>query len=584
MDGHAPSTERRFAEVRWLGAFFLDMLGGLATLKMFGRSREQVDTIRTISRQYGDTTMEVLRTAFQTSLVLEWGGAVAVALVAVEISLRLMDGAIAFDRALAVLIIVPEFFLPLRQLAGRYHSGAAGRAVAVRAFAILDEPLPASHRGGVGSGESVGVPAGGQDGGSPGLAITFRDVSYTYPGRIEPAVRGLDLEIPAGRLTALVGVSGAGKSTIASLLLRFVEPDSGRILVGDTGLALIGLGDWRAQVAWVPQLPHLFHGSVADNIRLARPGTTDAAVRAAAREAGADDFIAALPHGYEQAVGERGVRLSGGQRQRIAIARAILADARLVILDEATSQLDAASETVIRETIRRLAGARTVLVVSHRLRLASVADAVAVIDAGRVTETGRPSDLAQRDGAYRRLLDVRQADPRRGGAVTTFRRLFGLLAGHRRWIVGRRVARVPGCRLERGADGDVGLPHLEGRDREQRGRDRAGHHRGPGAGHRPGRLPLSRAVRDPSRDVRDPGRPAGLVLRLDRTARAGAPGDPSERRPAGPDRRRHRHARGLLRPDHRPARRGSPRDRPSPASCSASSTRSSGWPWSPSWS
>ena len=137
-------TEQRFAEVRWLSAFFLDMLGGLATLKMFGRSREQVDTIRDISRRYGDTTMEVLRTAFQTSLVLEWGGAVAVALVAVEISLRLMDGSIEFGRALAVLIIVPEFFLPLRTLATRYHSGAAGRAVAERAFAILDEP-PASR-------------------------------------------------------------------------------------------------------------------------------------------------------------------------------------------------------------------------------------------------------------------------------------------------------------------------------------------------------------------------------------------------------------------------------------------------------
>ena len=402
-------TERRFAEVRWLGAFFLDMLGGLATLKMFGRSREQVDTIRVISRQYGDTTMEVLRTAFQTSLVLEWGGAVAVALVAVEISLRLMDGAIAFDRALAVLIIVPEFFLPLRQLATRYHSGAAGRAVAARAFAILDEPLPASRRSGVGSGVGLGLPAGDHDG-PPGLAIAFRDVSYTYPGRIEPAVRALDLEIRAGRLTALVGVSGAGKSTIASLLLRFVEPDSGRILVGDTDLALIDPGAWRAGVAWVPQLPHLFHGSVADNIRLARPGATDAAVRAAAREAGADDFIAALPHGYDQAVGERGVRLSGGQRQRIAIARAILADARLVILDEATSQLDAASETVIRDTIRRLTGPRTVLVVSHRLRLASVADEIVVIDAGRVAESGAPADLARREGAYRRLLDVRQGD------------------------------------------------------------------------------------------------------------------------------------------------------------------------------
>ena len=414
-------TARRFAEVRWLGAFFLDMLGGLATLKMFGRSREQVDTIRTISRQYGDTTMEVLRTAFQTSLVLEWGGAVAVALVAVEISLRLMDGAIAFDRALAVLIIVPEFFLPLRQLATRYHSGAAGRAVATRAFAILDEPLPARHHVEVGPGAGVGVPGAGvgvpvvaPDGAPSGLAVTFRDVSFTYPGRIEPAVGALDLAIQAGRLTALVGVSGAGKSTIASLLLRFIEPDSGRILVGDTDLAAIDPGAWRAQVAWVPQLPHLFHGSVADNIRLARPGATEGAVRAAAREAGADDFIAALPHGYDQAVGERGVRLSGGQRQRIAIARAILADARLVILDEATSHLDTASETVIRDTIRRMAGPRTVLVVSHRLRLAAVADEVAVIDAGRVIESGPPADLARRDGAYRRLLDVRQTDAEAG--------------------------------------------------------------------------------------------------------------------------------------------------------------------------
>jgi ATP-binding cassette subfamily C protein CydD len=410
-------TARRFAEVRWLGAFFLDMLGGLATLKMFGRSREQVDTIRTISRQYGDTTMEVLRTAFQTSLVLEWGGAVAVALVAVEISLRLMDGAIAFDRALAVLIIVPEFFLPLRQLATRYHSGAAGRAVATRAFAILDEPRPTRHHVEVGPDAGVGVPGAGAgvpvaapDGVPSGLAVTFRDVSFTYPGRIEPAVGALDLAIGAGRLTALVGVSGAGKSTIASLLLRFIEPDSGHILVGDTDLAAIDEAAWRAEVAWVSQLPHLFHGSVADNIRLARPGAPEGAVRAAAREAGADDFIAALPHGYDQAVGERGVRLSGGQRQRIAIARAILADARLVILDEATSHLDAASETVIRDTIRRMAGPRTVLVVSHRLRLAAVADEVAVIAGGRVIESGPPADLARRDGAYRRLLDVPQTD------------------------------------------------------------------------------------------------------------------------------------------------------------------------------
>lgn len=394
-------TERRFAEVRWLSAFFLDMLQGLATLKMFGRSAEQVGNIRTISRQYGDTTMEVLRTAFQTSLVLEWGGAVAVALVAVEISLRLMAGAIEFDRALAVLIIVPEFFLPLRQLATRYHSGAAGRAVAERAFAILDEPLPPGRP----------TPSRTQAELPPDADIRFTDVTLTYPGRSEPALEHLDLAIPHGQVVALVGPTGAGKTTIASLLLRFVEPDAGVILVGGVPLATIDDAAWRAHVAWVPQRPHLFHGTVADNIRLARPDASDAEVRAAARAAGADAFIDDLPGGYETPVGEGGARLSGGQRQRIAIARAFLAEAGLVILDEATSHLDATSEAVIRDSVTRLARRRTVLVVSHRLRLASVADVVVVLDRGRVIETGPPATLSDRDGPYRRLLIAAAAAP-----------------------------------------------------------------------------------------------------------------------------------------------------------------------------
>ena len=394
-------TERRFAEVRWLGSFFLDMLGGLATLKAFGRSAEQVGAIRAISRQYGDTTLEVLRTAFQTSLVLEWGGAVAVALVAVAISLRLMAGAIEFERALAVLIIVPEFFLPLRQLATRYHSGAAGRTVATRLFAILDQPLPMTS----------GQTALGHEPVPSEAPIRLAGVTVTYPGRTEPAIRELDLTIPSRGLVALVGATGAGKSTIANVLLRFVEPDAGEVVVGDSPLSDIDLAAWRRHVAWVPQRPHLFHGTIADTIRLAQPDAGDEAVRLAAREAGAEAFIAELPLGYATPVGEDGLRLSGGQRQRIAIARAILADARLVILDEATSQLDAASEGMIRDTIGRLARDRAVVVVSHRLRLVTIADVVVVIDRGRLVETGTPADLAERDGHYRRLLTAVDADP-----------------------------------------------------------------------------------------------------------------------------------------------------------------------------
>jgi thiol reductant ABC exporter CydD subunit len=389
-------SERRFAEVRWLGWFFLDVLSGIATLKLFGRSAEQVDNLRVISRRYGDTTMEVLRTAFQTALVLEWGAAVAVALVAVEISLRLMTGAIEFERALAVLVIVPEFFLPLRTLAVRYHSGSAGRAAAGRIVAILDEPLPARR-------VQAGRPGGAVRPVPAEAAVGLERVTLTYPGRTEPALRELDLAIPQRGLLALVGPTGAGKTSIANVLLRFVEPDSGTVAIGDVTLAEIEPGAWRRWTAWVPQRPHLFHGTIADNIRLARPDASPEDVAAASRDAGVAAFLSDLPLRDATPVGDDGVRLSGGQRQRIAIARAILADARLVVLDEATSQLDVASEAVIRETLRRLSRDRSVVVVSHRLALASVADRVAVVEAGRIVASGSPGEVLGSDGSSLRL-------------------------------------------------------------------------------------------------------------------------------------------------------------------------------------
>ena len=395
-------SERRFNEMRTLSAFFLDILRGIPTLKLFGRSHEQVDNLHRVSRGYGDATMDVLRTAFQTSLVLEWGATIAIALVAVEIGLRLLDGAIPFERALAVLLITPEFFLPLRALAVRFHVGTAGKAAITRTYEILDEPTTGRTEVAEGVVASTGRPR-------PALTsppeIAFDGVVFTYPGRTTPALDAVDLELHAGETVALVGASGAGKSTLSSLLLRFIEPDGGSIAVDGRPLDALDLSDWRASVAWVPQRPHLFDGSVADNIRLARPGASDDEVEAAARAANATEFIELLPLGMATPVGEAGLRLSGGQRQRLAIARAFLRDAPVLILDEATSHQDEVSESAIADALARLVLERTVLVIAHRLRLAQRADRIAVLDAGRVLESGSPSTLLAADGPYRRLFD-----------------------------------------------------------------------------------------------------------------------------------------------------------------------------------
>ncbi len=389
--------QRRFREMSWMSTFFLDMLQGLPTLKMFGRSREQAENIREISRHYGRTTMEVLRTAFQTSLVLEWAATAATALVALEVSLRLMNGTLPFNIALAVLLLTPEFFLPLRRYALRYHAGAQGKAAAERLFAILDIMPPASrpkpHR----------APPPAQPQPPSAADIQFEDVSFVYQDGRRLALSHLTLTIPHGRSLALVGPTGAGKSTVSNLLLRFIDPGSGAITIGGISLPTIDKKLWRAQVAWVPQDPHLFYGSVADNIRLGRPQATEEELLTAAEAARAHDFILNLPQAYDTQLGERGLRLSGGQRQRIAIARAFLKNAPFLILDEATSHLDAESERLISEALQRLMQNRTVLIIAHRLALAHHADQIVVLENGRSVQSGKHNTMLSEEGPYRRL-------------------------------------------------------------------------------------------------------------------------------------------------------------------------------------
>jgi ABC-type multidrug transport system fused ATPase/permease subunit len=310
-----------------------------------------------------------------------------------------MADQLSFSTALAVLIITPEFFLPLRALAIRYHAGAAGRTAAERLTSILETPPsrtgPPSH--------AVAVPTASPAARSVAEPIRFREVWFGHRPDA-PVLQGFDLDVAPGRLLALVGASGAGKSTTLALLLRFAELDRGTIHVGDTDLRSIPPADWRSQVAWVPQRPNLGSGTIADAIALADPEVDDEAVVAAARLAQADTFVRRLRRGYATPIGESGVRLSGGQRQRLALARAFLRDGPVLILDEPTSHLDARTEAGVVDAIRSRVPGRVVLVVSHRRRVVEAADEVAVMEAGRIVQSGTPDQLADREGPYRRIV------------------------------------------------------------------------------------------------------------------------------------------------------------------------------------
>ena len=413
IGGRAKSlTERRFRELSWMSAFFLDMLQGLPTLKLFGRSKEQAEAIQRISTHYGKTTMEVLATAFQSSLVMEWAATAATALVALEVSYRLMAGRLAFAPALTVLLLTPEFFLPLRTFALRYHAGAAGKAALSRIDAILairvDESEQTQRRGGAEvckeESDSTQWRGGAEVHRKDFLPIRFEGVSYAYAGGERPALQACSFTIPPGQRTVLVGASGAGKSTVVDLLLRFIAPQQGQIWVGNAPLTSIDPEVWRAQVAWVGQQPHLFQGSVFDNLLLARPSATMDEVIAAARAADAHDFVASLPQGYATPIGEQGVRLSGGQRQRLAITRAFLKDAPLLLLDEATAHLDAVSERRVRNALERLMDGRTVLMVAHRLEMARTADQIVVMAQGQVAAHGTHAMLMAQNSCYRTLV------------------------------------------------------------------------------------------------------------------------------------------------------------------------------------
>jgi thiol reductant ABC exporter CydD subunit len=387
-------TRRQWTSLSRMSAHFLDVLQGLTTLKLFARSREQVRTIAQISDQFRGTTMGVLKVAFLSALVLEMVATISTAVVAVQIGLRLLYGQLSFEQGFFVLLLAPEFYLPLRLLGIRFHSGMEGVAAAQRIFEILG--VEAKDKA-----EAKILPVSLF---SPSHNLRFQDVYYTYEEERQPALAGLSFELTLGEKVALVGPSGAGKSTVAYLLLRFLEPERGAITVDGSPLRDVSPAIWREGVAWVPQNPYLFHGTVADNIRLACPEAGLSEVEDAARLAHAHDFIEALPHGYETLIGERGARLSGGEAQRLALARAFLKDAPLLVLDEATANLDPEIEALVQEAMARLLEGRTALLIAHRLTTVYRADRILVMDQGRIVQTGTHTALLKQEGLYQQLV------------------------------------------------------------------------------------------------------------------------------------------------------------------------------------
>jgi ATP-binding cassette subfamily C protein CydCD len=404
---HAWDSRASYARNRAYKAFgadFLDAVQGLATLKAFGQSAARARSLHARARELFQSTMWVLGTNTLARGITDTGIAVGAALALSLGAWRVGTGQMSLSALVVILMLGVEVFRPLRELRVLLHQGMLGMAAARGIFALLDA-VPAVRD--VAPGPE---PADAR--------VAFEDVTFSYPGGRRPAHMGLTFTIRPGERVGIVGPSGSGKSTVARLLLRFHDPDRGRVTIGGRDLRQLGLEQIRRRIAVVSQDTWLFHGTVEDNVRMGKPEATSDELRAAARAANAEEFILRLPQGYGTLVGERGVRLSGGQRQRIAIARALLRDAPILVLDEALSSVDAESEALIQAALDRLMAGRTTLVFAHRLSSVVGADRILVLDQGRLVEEGTHAELLPRGGVYTRLMAAQAQDGRGAVGVT----------------------------------------------------------------------------------------------------------------------------------------------------------------------
>ncbi len=396
--GAQARARSRWRALALLSGHFLDVVRGLATLRAYRREAAQAETIERVSERYRVETMGTLRVAFLSALVLELCAMLGTALVAVTIGLQLDGGHLSLQAGLTVLLLAPELYGPLRAVGQQFHASADGMAAAERIFAVLDAPsaLSVPPLAVLDAPSALSVPplaaasttatSASRGGGAPDPArepLRFEAVSFAYPDRSAPVLSEMDMELEPGRTTALVGPTGAGKSTVAALALRLVDPTAGRVSCGGCDLRGLPPEEWRAHIAWVPQRTRLFAGTIAHNIALAVPDAARERISAAAHAAGLDELLGQLPEGLDTRVGEGGRGLSAGQAQRVGLARAFLRDAPLVVLDEPTAHLDVDTAAAVGDAIARLTEGRTTLLIAHDTSLAARAECTVTLQHAR---------------------------------------------------------------------------------------------------------------------------------------------------------------------------------------------------------
>jgi ATP-binding cassette subfamily B protein len=395
------SSHGRQNSLKSFGSEFLDGVQGLPTLKAFGQSAAYGRRLAVRARELCDSSLRVLSMGVMTRGITDCGVAIGAASALALAVWRVSHGLMSIEALLIVLMSGTEVFRPLRDLRTVLHQGMLGQSAAAGINALFAaEPLVPEQPPGESPVRRPLLPT-----------ISFEDVYFAYPGGRGAAHDGLSFTVAAGEKIGTVGPSGSGKSSVARLLLRLFDPQRGTVKIGGHDLKSLDPEALRRMIAVVHQDTYLFYGTVEENLRLGKPDATREEIEAAARDANAHEFISLLPQGYETMIGERGVLLSGGQRQRLAIARALLRDAPILILDEALSSVDAENEAVIQQAIDRLSAGRTTLILAHRLSSVIGADRILVLDKGHIVESGRHAELIRRDGAYRRLMGV-QAEER----------------------------------------------------------------------------------------------------------------------------------------------------------------------------